>query len=81
MTIGMGSATKEKVDSTNDTNTLFAKGRAFMEYLPEEFRAGWTHGKHDPLAKMLFPQTNSRVIGDWGDDMGRGGRSRNFLCR
>lgn len=80
MLIGFGSATEEKLDSTKNPDTLFYKGRMFLENLPAEFRAGWAKNDQCSSHKMLFfPATKSSVTGDAGDRMGRGGRKAIFF--
>lgn len=79
MMIGFGSATEDKLDSTKNPDTLFYKGRMFLENLPEEFRAGWTVEKCSSHKMLTFPQTGSSVTGDAGDRMGRGGRKAIFF--
>jgi phage terminase large subunit len=73
--IGWGSFKREKVDWRGDMGSLFEKGRAYVEWLPKEFRAG-----HDPKTdsfdrRLLFPNTGSTIIGEIGDQIGRGNRT------
>jgi hypothetical protein len=79
MMLGFGSATEDKLDSTTNPDTLFFKGRMFLENLPEEFRAGWNVKKHSTHMGLTFPETRSSISGDAGDRMGRGGRKAIFF--
>ena len=76
---GFGSAKEDKLDRSGDPGTLFAKGRVFMQNLPAEFRAGWTLKNHGPHMRLLFPETGSSVVGEAGDNIGRGGRTAIFF--
>lgn len=72
--VGIGSAKEDKVDRSGDPDTLFYKARMFLAWLPEEFRCGWEQGKNSAHMRLHFPQTNSSVTGEAGDNIGRGGR-------
>jgi phage terminase large subunit len=75
LNIGFGSQQWAKVDTLGDPSCLFYKGRAFMEHLPRQFRAGWNRRIHAPEGKILFPETGSAIIGECGDEIGRSGRT------
>ena len=79
MMLGFGSATEDKLDSTTNPDTLFFKGRMFLENLPEEFRGGWNLKKNSTHMGLTFPETRSSISGDAGDRMGRGGRKAIFF--
>lgn len=72
--VGFGSATEDKVDRSGDPDTLFYKARMFLQYIPEEFRGGWSLAKHSAHMRLVFPATGSSITGDSGDRIGRGGR-------
>jgi hypothetical protein len=74
MAIGFGSAKEDKLDRSGDPDTLFAKGRMFMQYIPQEFRAGYTEKNNATHLRIGFPDTGSSITGEAGDNMGRGGR-------
>ena len=65
---GFGSRKVELVDKLGDPSALFTKARQFARYLPAEFRAGWTEAKHGYHLKLVFPETDSVMIGEGGDD-------------
>jgi len=74
--IGFGSRKEEYVDDLNNPNALFWKARTFIDYLPEEFRpAGWDKKKHAPYMKLVNPENGSTMIGEAGDNIGRGARA------
>lgn len=75
LTIGFGSAKEDKVDRSGDPDSLFYKGRAFLQYLPREFRGDWETKKNSAHMRLLFPATESAITGEAGDNIGRGGRS------
>lgn len=76
VTIGFGSAKEEKVDAGGNPDSLFWKGRKFMEYIPREFKGGWdARNKRYSMARhMFFPEMDSSITGDAGLNIGRGGR-------
>jgi len=75
MVIGFGSRKEEYVDKIGDPKSLFWKAREFTCLLPPEFRGGFIRGKTDPHMRILFPDTNSSLIGEAGDNIGRGNRA------
>lgn len=78
-TAGFGSQQWDKVDSLGDPGCLFYKARMFMSHLPVEFRGGFDLKKHSPEGKILIPDTRSQLIGECGDNIGRGARSSIFF--
>lgn len=75
VSIGFGSEKEDKVDRSGDPDCLFFKGRKFLEYLPLEFRGGWKPSKSfNAHMRIVFPNTESSITGDAGDNIGRGGR-------
>jgi hypothetical protein len=80
-TFGFGSALKEKVDDAGNPDTLFYKGRKFLEFLPTEFTGGWNvkNKAHSQDMMLFFPETGSSINGDCGDNIGRGGRKTMYF--
>lgn len=72
--VGFGSAIKDKVDNGGDPDSLFFKMRMFLDYLPSEFKNGWDERKDSSDMRLIFPATGSSIIGQCGDNIGRGGR-------
>lgn len=78
-TVGFGSAKEEKVDSSGDPGSLFYKGRMFMQYLPREFKGEWNLKAHSAHRRLTFPETGGAIIGQAGDNIGRGDRTTMFF--
>lgn len=78
---GVGSRKEDLVDKVGDPNTLFHKARLFLSNLPAEFRGGWSDRNKLLSAhmKLELPETSSVIIGEAGDNIGRGGRSSIYL--
>lgn len=75
MVIGFGSRKEEYVDKIGDPKSLFWKAREFTSLLPIEFRGGFDKTRHSPHMRLNFPQTGSSLIGEAGDNIGRGNRA------
>lgn len=77
MNIGFGSRKEDLVDKVGDPDTLFYKGRMFLDHLPEEFRGGFNSANkdHSSHLKIFIPETQSIIKGEAGDNIGRGGRT------
>jgi len=74
--IGVGSRKEEYVDKIGDPKSLFWKARQFINMLPVEFRPkGWDDQKHAPHMRILNPENGSSIIGEAGDNIGRGNRT------
>ncbi len=74
--VGFGSRKEEYVDKLGDPKSLFWKARQFINYLPQEFQpAGWDDQKHAPHMRIINPETGSSIIGEAGDNIGRGNRT------
>src|SRR5579872_5171205 len=78
--IGVGSALERKVDNAEDSDSLMFKARFFVRHLPPYFRAGFDEANPRLRShmKMFFPATGSSIIGEAGDQIGRGGRRSIF---
>lgn len=79
ITVGFGSEQEKKVDESGNPNCLFYKGRQFLRYLPREFRGTWDVKKNTAHMRIMFPDTESAVIGEAGDNMGVGGRATAYF--
>jgi len=74
--VGFGSRKEEYVDKLGDPKSLFWKARQFINHLPQEFRpAGWDDQKHAPHMRIINPENGSSIIGEAGDNIGRGNRT------
>jgi hypothetical protein len=74
--IGFGSRKESYVDDIGNPNSLFWKIRTFIDYLPAEFKPkGYDIKKHAPFMRIMNPENDSTIIGEAGDNIGRGGRT------
>lgn len=74
--VGFGSRKEEYVDKLGDPKSLFWKIRAFISLLPSEFRPkGWDESKHAPFMRILNVETDAVIVGEAGDNIGRGNRT------
>lgn len=74
MVIGFGSRKEEYVDKNGSPKSLFWKGREFIGRLPREFRGSWEL-TDAPFLRIGFPDTESFITGEAGDNIGRGDRT------
>lgn len=74
--VGFGSRKETYVDEIGDPKSIFWKIRAFIKLLPAEFRpAGYNEKVHASFMKIVNPVTGSSIIGEAGDNIGRGNRA------
>jgi phage terminase large subunit len=74
--VGFGSRKEEYVDRLGDPKSLFWKVRQFVELLPLEFRPkGWDMKACAPFMRIQNPENGSAIIGEAGDNIGRGNRT------
>lgn len=74
--IGFGSRKESYVDDTGNPASLFWKIRQFISMLPEELQpAGWDEKKCAPYMRIMNPENDSSIIGEAGDNIGRGNRT------
>ena len=74
--VGFGSRKEEYVDKLGDPKSLFWKVRTFIDLLPREFRpAGWNSKKHAPYMVITNPENGAKIVGEAGDNIGRGART------
>ncbi len=74
--VGFGSRKEEYVDKIGDPKSLFWKIRAFVNLLPVEFRPiSYNESKHAPFMRILNPENGAAIVGEAGDNIGRGNRT------
>lgn len=74
--IGFGSRKEEYVDKIGDPKSLFWKIRQFIELLPRELRPlGFDAKKHAPHMRVINPENGAAIVGEAGDNIGRGNRT------
>lgn len=71
---GFGSRKEALVDTNNDLSALLPKARMFLKYLPKRFLQGMNLAKDCPFLRLTFAN-GSQIIGEAGDNIGRGGRT------
>lgn len=79
VTVGFGSRKEEYVDSQGDPKALLYKVRQFIRHLPAEFRGTWHPRKHSAHMRIQFPDTQSIITGEAGDNIGRGDRTSFYI--
>lgn len=74
--VGFGSRKEEYVDKLGDPKSLFWKVRQFLMLLPAEFRpAGYNEKQHAPFMRIQSPENGACIVGEAGDNIGRGNRT------
>lgn len=74
--VGFGSRKEEYVDKLGDPKSLFWKIREFIKLLPVEFQpAGFNERVHAPSMRIINPVNGSTIVGEAGDNIGRGNRT------
>lgn len=74
--VGFGSRKEEYVDKIGDPKSLFWKARQFIRLLPKEFKPfGYNEMKHAPHMRIINPENESSIVGEAGDNIGRGNRT------
>lgn len=78
--IGWGSRKESLVDKLGDPDAIFEKMRLFISYLPKEFLPPSFRMKdHGIHLRIINPDNGSTIIGEAGDQIGRGGRSSMYF--
>ena len=77
--VGMGSYVQDKVDRSDDASSIFWKARMFVSMLPVEFTGNYDRRLDSKLMRINFRDTNGSIIGEVGDNIGRGGRTSWYL--
>lgn len=73
--VGFGSRKEEYVDKIGDPKSLFWKIRQFVDLLPPELKpVGWSD-KCAPFMRITNPENGSSIVGEAGDNIGRGNRT------
>jgi len=76
---GFGSRKADLVDNGDDPKSIFAKVRFVVLWLPAWMRPkGFDPRRHATHMRLVNPANGNTLIGEAGDDIGRGGRTRVF---
>lgn len=74
--VGWGSRTAAMVDELGDPKSIFEKIRQCIRGLPREFLPdGFDLNKHMTRMRVLNPANGASIVGEIGDNIGRGGRT------
>lgn len=74
--IGWGSRKATLVDQLGNPDSIFEKMRIVIRNLPQEMLPqGFNYDDHMSLMRIVNPETGATIVGEAGDDIGRGGRS------
>jgi phage terminase large subunit len=75
--IGFGSRKEELVDSIGNLDSILEKARALINNVPPIFRPKNFDAKRDlSFLRLINRETGASIIGEIGDNIGRGGRKR-----
>jgi len=78
--MSVGSRKLELVDEKGDLDALIPKVRFMLYNLPSWMRPdGFVPDQHDNFTRLINPETDARITGEAGENMGRGGRSTFYL--
>lgn len=78
--VGWGSRKEQLVDKIGVMDSIFEKVRAVIRGLPPEFLpAGFSEKDHMGYMRIVNPATGATIIGEAGDNIGRGGRTRIYF--
>lgn len=74
--IGWGSRKEELVDNLGNPDSIFEKMRLLLRRLPPIFKPNtFDPKKHAPFRRIINPANGSVIMGEAGDNIGRGGRT------
>jgi hypothetical protein len=74
--VGWGSRKEQLVDKIGDPSSIFEKIRQLVYGLPRFFLpAGFNPVRHVAYMKLVNPENDATIMGEAGDNIGRGGRS------
>lgn len=74
-TAGFGSRKEDLVDKKGDSKSIFEKVRFFIKNIPAEFLpAQYEERTCSAFMKVVDPEHSGSIIGEAGDQIGRGGR-------
>lgn len=80
VSVGWGSRKQELVDKLGVPDSIFEKMRQVIRTLPKEFLPrGFNPKEHLTFMRIINPETGSTIVGEAGDNIGRGGRTRIFF--
>ena len=79
-TVGFGSRKEILVDRAGDLQSIFEKIRSIVRNLPHYLKPrGFREHTHSNYMRLLNPANEATIIGEAGDNIGRGGRCSLFF--
>lgn len=79
-TVGFGSRKEILVDRNGDLNSIFEKIRSIIKYLPPWLLPqGWNPKFHSNYMRIINPENDASIVGEAGDNIGRGGRATLYV--
>lgn len=78
--VGFGSRKEILVDRNGDMSSIFEKVRSIIRSLPSYLKPyGFSEKTHLNYMRILNPENDATIIGEAGDNIGRGGRTSLFF--
>lgn len=78
--VGFGSRKADFVDLKGSPSSLFEKGRMLLRNLPNFFLPnGFKDQDHLTYMRFINPENGATIIGESGDNIGRGGRTSTYF--
>src|SRR5690606_24682813 len=78
--IGWGSRKQELVDRIGDPSSIFEKMRMLIMNTPRVFQpVGFNPDNCLHFMRLVNPENGATIIGEIGDDIGRGGRTLEYF--
>jgi hypothetical protein len=78
--MGWGSATAIKLDRSGDASSIFQKIEMCIKGIPECFKPNGLKPKEHLLQMRAYnPENGASIVGEIGDNIGRGGRTRAYF--
>lgn len=75
-----GSRGSDEVDKAGDPDSIFEKIRMLIAGLPEwMLPEGFNPARHSNFMRLVNPASGNTIVGEVGDEMGRGGRATLFV--
>ncbi len=74
--VGWGSRKEQLVDSIGDAGSIFEKIRMLIKVTPPWLKpSNFNEDKHCSYMKVINPETGANIMGEAGDNIGRGSRT------
>ena len=78
--IGWGSRKQDLVDKLGNPDSIFEKMRLILDRLPDIWLpSGFKTREHATFMKLINPENGSVIMGEAGDNIGRGGRTSMYF--